>query len=256
MHGQNRTAGYGGAGMSESTGTSETTGTILVGPSQTVSSITLRPDRARSLFLLGHGAGAGMRHPFLESLAQRLASREVATLRYHFPYMERGGRRPDPPSLLLATVNAAAAVAREMAPDLRLFAGGKSMGGRITSMAAADGTLGDVRGLIFVGYPLHAPGKGGARAPASRREHLSHIAAPMLFLQGTRDELADIDEIRKVCVSLGDRALLGIFPDADHSFHVPKRSGRTDDEVLDDLAETIDLWTRTQGEDHPLRTDE
>lgn len=218
----------------------ETTGEITVGKGTKVSTLFLRGEEARGLLVLAHGAGAGMRHPFLEDLARRLALRQVATFRYQFPYMERGAGRPDPPALLLATVRAAVAAAGDAAGDLPLFAGGKSMGGRMTSMAAADGTLEAPQGLVFFGYPLHAPGK--TATAGARREHLPRIAAPMLFLQGTRDKLADIELMRALCGDLGRRARLVVFEEADHSFHVPKRTGRTDAEVLDELADTAADW--------------
>lgn len=225
--------------------------TIAVQPGLTVSALYVRPDSARHIVLLGHGAGAGMRHAFIEGLVRRLSARGAATFRYQFPYMERGGRRPDPPALLLATVAAAAGAARAAGPGLPLYAGGKSMGGRITSMAAANGTLGSIHGLIFIGYPLHGPGKRGSVDTRSRREHLFQIPEPMLFLQGTRDPLGPIDEVREVCDRLGDRASLFSIPDADHSFHVPKRSGTTDDGVLDDLAGAIEGWIRDRENDIP-----
>jgi len=237
-----------------------TSGTVEVSGSLRVTSLLTRPERARALLLLGHGAGAGMRHAFLEGLAAGLATREIATFRYQFPYTERGGHRPDPPALLLRTVVAAAAAARAAAPRLPFFAGGKSMGGRITSMAAADGMLPGLRGLVLVGYPLHAPGAvrsvatpaglaGSAISAPSRagrtpdrRAHLLREPVPMLFLQGTRDRLAGIEEMRALCAEVGSSARLFEVPEADHSFHVPARSGRTDAEVLDDLCAAIADW--------------
>jgi predicted alpha/beta-hydrolase family hydrolase len=193
-----------------------------------------------------------MRHAFMEGLARGLAGHGVAAFRYQFPYAERGARRPDPPALLLATVRAAAACARAAAGDLPYFAGGKSMGGRITSMAAADGTLTDVRGLVLVGYPLHPPGhtSTGPRSTPDRRAHLLNVRVPMLFLQGMRDRLADIGEMRALCGELGAAATLYEVPEADHSFHVPARWERSDAAVLGDLCAAIASWmaVRVGGE--------
>ena len=204
-----------------------------------VSALWLRPDAARAALVLAHGAGAGMRHAFMESVAERLAARGVATLRYQFPYMERGTRRPDPPSLAVACVRAAVDVARKQADGLPLFAGGKSFGGRMTSTAAAQAPLEGVRGLVFLGFPLHASGKPGAE----RGAHLRDVALPMLFLQGTRDPLADLALVRPLCASLGARARLHVVEGGDHSFHVLKSSGRGDDAVQDELADTIAGWS-------------
>lgn len=185
------------------------------------------------MLVIGHGAGAGMRHAFMDAVVRRLADRGVATFRYQFPYMEKGRRRPDPRPILLATVRAAVATARARTPDLPLFAGGKSMGGRMTSMAAAQTPLEDVRGIVFLGFPLHPVGR-----PASERAaHLSMVSVPMLFLNGTRDKLAELELLEPVCDNLGSSARLRVIDAADHSFHVLKRSGRTDDEVLDELAD-------------------
>lgn len=197
-----------------------------------------RPPDARWLLVLGHGAGAGMRHPFMETVSRKLADRKIATFRYQFPYMEQGVKRPDPAPILLATVRAAVYTAAEMAPGLVLLAGGKSMGGRMTSRAASEGGLSKALGLVFLGFPLHPAGM-----PSSERgEHLVRVTAPMLFLQGTRDALADLALIDPLCRSLGDRATLHIVEGADHSFHVLKRSGRTNDEVLEELCGTIEAW--------------
>jgi predicted alpha/beta-hydrolase family hydrolase len=203
-----------------------------------VSALLLRPDAARWLLVLGHGAGAGMRHNFMEAIAERLADRGIATFRYQFPYMEQESRRPDPPPVLIATVRSAVAAAMEAAGDLLLLAGGKSLGGRMTSMAAAEKPLPDVRGLVFFGFPLHAAGKPGVE----RGEHLAGVTVPMLFLQGTRDALADLELLRPLLSRLGHRATLHVVNDADHSFHVTKGSGRTDPEVLEELAETVSIW--------------
>ncbi len=200
-----------------------------------VSALVMRPPDARAMLVLGHGAGAGMRHAFMDAVARRLANRGVATLRYQFPYMENGGHRPDPRPILLATVRAAVATARARTPDLPLFAGGKSMGGRMTSMAAAATPLQDVRGIVFLGFPLHPAG----RPSSDRAAHLSKMSVPMLFLNGTRDKLAELALLEPVCNDLGSLARLRVVDAADHSFHVLKRSGRTDDEVLDELADAI-----------------
>lgn len=205
-----------------------------------VSGLFLRPDHAGAVFVLAHGAGAGMRHRFMEDVAGLLAGRGVATLRYQFPYVEHGSRRPDPPAILEATVRAAVAKARELAPDLPLVAGGKSMGGRMTSNTAARRSLDGVRGLVFLGFPLHPPKQPGI----ARGEHLAQVQTPMLFLQGTRDTLADLGLITGVCERLGPRATLHVVEGADHSFSVLKRSGRTDAQVLDELADTITDWVR------------
>src|SRR5213595_3344755 len=159
-----------------------------------VSGLLLRPKDARLLYVLAHGAGAGMRHPFLESISQRLAEQGIATLRYQFPYMERRSRRPDPPAVAAATVRAAVAEAARIAPDLPLVAGGKSFGGRMTSTAQAEEPLPGVRGLVFLGFPLHPPG----RPDDKRAEHLAHVQVPMLFLQGDRDEFADLKLLEPV----------------------------------------------------------
>ncbi len=201
-----------------------------------VSALLCRPEKARRLLVLGHGAGAGMSHPFMEKLAGELASVEVATLRYQFPYMEERRRAPDRPAVLMATV--VAAVRAAAAPGLPLLAGGKSMGGRMTSQAAAQHELDGVRGLVFFGFPLHPPKQPGTK----RADHLAKVTVPMLFLQGTRDTLADLQLLRPVCAKLGPRATLHVIETADHSFHMLKRSGRSDAEVLRELAETTVSW--------------
>jgi predicted alpha/beta-hydrolase family hydrolase len=206
-----------------------------------VSALLLLPETARCLFVLAHGAGAGMRHPFMESVARRLAARGIGTFRYQFSYMERKAKAPDRQPILLATVRAAIEVAREAAPDLRLIAGGKSMGGRMTSLAAAAEPLPGVRGLVFLGFPLHAMGKPGIE----RADHLAQVGMPLLFLQGTRDSLADLDLLRPVIQRLGARATLHVVEDGDHSFHVRAGSGRNDSAALDELVERIDTWTET-----------
>jgi predicted alpha/beta-hydrolase family hydrolase len=203
-----------------------------------VTGLLQRPVDARWLLVMGHGAGAGPRHAFLETAASKLGDRGVATFRYAFPYAERGGRRPDPRPVLLATVRSAVEAARAEAGDLPLLAGGKSMGGRMTSLASAEAPLPGVGGIAFFGFPLHAAG----RPPGDRAEHLAHVKVPMLFLQGTRDRLADLDLLRPVCAALGERARLHVVEGADHSFHVLKRSGRMPDQVMDELADAVRDW--------------
>jgi predicted alpha/beta-hydrolase family hydrolase len=203
-----------------------------------VSALLCRPANARWLLVLAHGAGAGMSHPFMEKLADELAGVGVATFRYQFPYMEQRRRIPDQPTVLTTTVVAAVRAAAEAAPCLPLLAGGKSMGGRMTSQAAAQGSLDGVRGLVFFGFPLHPPKQSGTK----RADHLAKVTLPMLFLQGTRDELADLKLLRPVCAKLGSRATLHVIETADHSFHVLKKSGGSDAEVLRELAETTVSW--------------
>jgi predicted alpha/beta-hydrolase family hydrolase len=196
-----------------------------------------RPEGAWAMYVLAHGAGAGMRHPFLEALAAALAGEGVATLRYQFPYMDAGSRRIDPAQVLEARVREAVAAAREH--GLPLFAGGKSMGGRMTSQAQAREPLPGVRGIAFVGFPLHP-----AREPATKRaDHLPGVRVPMLFLQGSRDELASLELLQPIIAEL-PRAALHVVPDADHSFHVPKRSGRTDAQIIEELARELAAWAR------------
>ena len=204
-----------------------------------VSALLDRPGDAWAVLALAHGAGAGMRHPFMEGVAERLSAGGMATLRYQFPYMERGDKRPNPPGILVATVRAA--VARAAREELPLFAGGKSLGGRMTSTAAASGSgLPGVRGVVFFGFPLHAPG----RPAGDRGDHLAHVRAPMCFLQGTRDTLADLTLLGPVVTALGDRAEIHVVEGGDHSFHVLKRSGRTDAEALDELAGATLAWAK------------
>jgi uncharacterized protein len=204
-----------------------------------VAGLLLRPEDARVLYVLAHGAGAGMRHPFLETVSQRLAERGVATLRYQFPYMERRASRPDPPAVAAATVRAAVAEAARAAPGLPLVAGGKSFGGRMTSTAQAEAPLPGVRGLVFLGFPLHPPG----RPDDKRAEHLARVQIPMLFLQGDRDEFADLQLLRPVVKRLGERATLHLVEGGDHSFKVPKRTGKTEEAVMSELVQTIANWT-------------
>ena len=203
-----------------------------------VSGLLARPEHAQALYVLAHGAGAGMRHPFLERMAERLGERAIATLRYQFPYMERRARRPDSPVVAERTVRAAVMEATRAAPGLPLVAGGKSFGGRMTSMAQANQPLPGVRGLVFLGFPLHPPGRPGT----ARAEHLFRIDVPMLFLQGTRDEFADLELLRPVIERLGERATLALVEGGDHSFHVLKRTGRTDAAAFDELVGTIAAW--------------
>src|SRR5438132_8576262 len=204
-----------------------------------VSALQLKPEDARLLYVLAHGAGAGMRHPFLESLAARLGARGVATLRYQFPYVEQRARRPDPPEVAAATVRAAVEEAGRAAPALPLVAGGKSFGGRMTSTAAAAEPLPGVRGLVFLGFPLHPPGRPGT----ARAEHLDRVSAPMLFLQGTRDTFAQLPLLEPVIARLKPRATLHLIDGGDHSFRVPKSAGRTPEDVMNELADTIARWT-------------
>ena len=213
--------------------------TITVGDGgPRVSGLLMRPPGARWLYVLAHGAGAGMRHPFLEAIAQRLAERDIATLRYQFPYMEQRARRPDPPALAAAAVRAAVMEAARAAPGVPLVAGGKSFGGRMTSTAQASEPLPAVRGLVFLGFPLHPPGRLGNE----RAEHLARVQVPMLFLQGTRDDFADLKLLRPVVKRLGTRATLHLVDGGDHSFKVLKRSGRTDADVMGELVGAIVEW--------------
>lgn len=205
-----------------------------------VDALLLRPDDMHTLFVFAHGAGAGMRHAFMQSLSEMLYAVGVGTLRYQFPYMQQGGRRPDPPGLLEATVRAAIAIGHELAAGATLVAGGKSMGGRMTSQALAKQQDARVAGIVFVGFPLHQPN----RPAMARAEHLASVQVPMLFLQGTRDTLADIDLIRQVHAGIADRATLHIIDGADHSFSVLKRSGRTNEEVQRELAQVVSSWVR------------
>jgi predicted alpha/beta-hydrolase family hydrolase len=200
------------------------------------------PKDAFACYVVAHGAGAGMKHPFMAAIATGLAERGVATLRYEFPYMERGSKRPDTPAVAKARVREAVAEALRRARGLPLFAGGKSFGGRMTSQAQAEAALIGVAGLVFLGFPLHAPGK-----PSDERAaHLADVKVPMVFLQGTRDDFATLDLLRPLVKRLGKRATLEIFDDADHSFHVPARSGRTDAEVMSDVLDRSVRWMREQ----------
>lgn len=208
----------------------------------------VRPPDAWLLYVLAHGAGAGMRHRFLEAIAAALAERGVGTFRYQFPYMDAGARRPDPPGVLEASVRAAVARAAAAAPDLPLVAGGKSLGGRMTSGAAAASPLPGVGGLVFLGFPLHPPGQPGTR----RADHLARVGLPMLFLQGTRDPFAPVDSITEVSRRLNSHAALHLVEGGDHSFDVLKRSGRTSEDVMAEIANTIVDWARSLGVDAPV----
>jgi predicted alpha/beta-hydrolase family hydrolase len=189
-------------------------------------------------YVLAHGAGAGMNHPFMAAIAKGLAQRRIATLRYQFPYMDKGSKRPDVPKVAHATVREAVAEAAKRLPGIPLFAGGKSFGGRMTSQAQALEPLHAVRGLAFLGFPLHAAGK-----PSDERAaHLDDVEVPMLFLQGTKDDLADLSLLRPVVKRLGRRATLEEFEEANHSFHVPARSGRSDAQVMEDLLDRLARW--------------
>jgi len=214
---------------------------IRVSESETVAALLLRPEPSRACYVLAHGARAGMNHAFMASVSAGLADRGIATLRYQFPFMQRGSKRPDSPLLARATVRAAVAAASGLMPDTPLFAGGKSFGGRMTSQTQAEAALPQVRGLIFLGFPLHP-----AKQPSQKRaEHLAQVGCPMLFLQGTRDELADMALMRTMTERLGERATLQWFEDADHSFHVRAGSGRTDQQVLGLMLDELVAWITT-----------
>lgn len=212
--------------------------TFAVDDDTRVSALLQVPAGARVCYALAHGAGAGMKHPFMAAIAAELAQRGIATLRYQFPYMERGSKRPDPPAVAHATIRAAVAQARRVLPELPLIAGGKSFGGRMTSQAQAKAPLPDVRGLAFLGFPLHPANKPSQ----DRAQHLFDVRIPMLFLQGTRDALAALDQLAPVCKELGPRATVHLFEGADHSFHVPARSGRTDAQVRGEMADALAAW--------------
>ena len=213
--------------------------TIMVDDARSVSALLLAPPQARACYVMAHGAGAGMAHPFMERVAAELGERGIATLRYQFPYMEQGGKRPDPPKLAQATVRAAVAAAGKLRPALALVAGGKSFGGRMTSQAQAASPLPGVQGLVFLGFPLHPAG----RPSDERAKHLLDVQVPMLFLQGTRDALADLTLLAPVTQRLDQRASLRLVNDADHSFHVPARSGRKDADVRREMLDALAAWT-------------
>ena len=214
--------------------------TIDVDASTQVPGLLQRTPHAHAMLVLAHGAGAGMQHAFLAGMAQDLAEIGIATLRYEFPYMARGSRRPDPPPLCHATVRGALDAARRLAPSLPLLAGGKSFGGRMTSQAQASSPLPGVRGLVFLGFPLHPP----KEPAAARGAHLARIEIPMLFLQGSRDEFATSAHLMPLIATLGERARLELLADADHSFHVPARSGRTDAQVRGEMLAAIAAFSR------------
>jgi len=203
--------------------------------------LLVAPPHARVLYVLAHGAGAGMKHPFLDRIAQTLASKSIATFRYEFPYMQSGKSRPDPPAVAEAAVRQAVVEAARVAPGVPIIAGGKSFGGRMTSQAQSSQPMPGVRGLVFLGFPLHPPGRPGI----SRAEHLTSVDVPMLFLQGTRDEFATLDLLRGVVQPLGSRATLHLIEEGDHSFKVPKRTGKTERDILEELATRIQHWADT-----------
>jgi len=212
--------------------------TLAIDETRSVSALLQLPPAATACFVLAHGAGAGMDHPSMVAVAAELAARSIATLRFQFPYMERRTRRPDPPSVCHATVRAAVAEAARLAPTLALFAGGRSFGGRMTSQAQAIKPLPGVKGLAFIGFPLHPAGKPSGQ----RAEHLREVKIPMLFLQGTRDELAKLELLQPLIDQLGARATLKLLQDADHSFHVPARTGRKDAEVRAEMLDAFATW--------------
>ena len=213
--------------------------TLAIDESRRVSALFQLPPAATACFVLAHGAGAGMEHPSMAAIAAELATRKIATLRYQFPYMERRSRRPDPPPICHETVRAAVAEAARLAPGLVLIAGGRSFGGRMTSQAQAIKPLPGVKGLAFIGFPLHPAGKPSAE----RAEHLRDVKVPMLFLQGTNDELASLELLQPLIERLGARATLKLLQDADHSFHVPARTGRKDAEVRAEMLDALAMWT-------------
>ena len=216
--------------------------TITVDDASAVSGLLLAPPRPQACYVLAHGAGAGMTHPFMQAVAEELGQRGIATWRYQFPYMERRSRRPDPPKLAHATVRAAVAMAAQRVPALPLVAGGKSFGGRMTSQAQSASPLPGVRGLVFLGFPLHPAG----RPSDERAEHLADVQVPMLFLQGTRDELAELSVLHPVIERLRARATLRVLQDADHSFHVPARSGRKDADLRAEMLDALAAWVASR----------
>jgi predicted alpha/beta-hydrolase family hydrolase len=213
---------------------------ITVDDTARVSGLLLAPPTPAACYVLAHGAGAGMTHPFLSTIARGLADRGVATLRYQFPYMEQRRKRPDPPALAQAAVRAACEEAARLLPAIPLVAGGKSFGGRMTSQAQSAAPLASVRGLLFLGFPLHPPGKPST----TRAEHLAKVKVPMLFLQGTRDEFADLSLLKPVVEALARRATLHLVEHADHSFHVPAKSGRKDAQVMTELLDAAETWIK------------
>jgi predicted alpha/beta-hydrolase family hydrolase len=217
--------------------------TFPVTNDQRVSGLLQVPPKAKACYVFAHGAGAGMTHAFMGAVAGGLAERGIATLRYQFLYMEQGSRRPDPPKVAHAAVRAAVLEAGRRLPNVPLFAGGKSFGGRMTSQAQAVEPLPGVRGLVFWGFPLHPPEKPSIE----RAKHLSEVSVPMLFLQGTKDEFANLPLLEPLCQELGRRVTLKLIPEADHSFHVPARSGRKDADVRAELLDTMADWIKGVG---------
>ena len=203
-----------------------------------VSGILVLPEKPKFLLLFAHGAGAGMKHPFMEKMSGYLADEGIGTLRYNFPYTEKQRNSPDPAPILMQTIRSAVRAAQKYAGDIPLLAGGKSMGGRMTSMAASKEPLEDVKGIVFFGFPLHAPG----RPSNERAEHLFSVNVPMLFLQGTRDKLADLKLLKPVVKKLKDKAMLHIIEGGDHSFHLLKSAGRDDEEVFKEIAKKVGEW--------------
>ena len=216
---------------------------VNVGSTHSVSALLSRPSGANACFVFAHGAGAGMTHPFMEQVSDGLYDRGIATVRYQFPYMESGSKRPDAPALAQATVRATVAEAARCCPGLALIAGGKSFGGRMTSQAQAAAPLAGVRGLAFLGFPLHPAGKPSE----ARAKHLEHVDIPMLFIQGTRDKLAETELLEPVVKRLGKLVLLHRVLEADHSFHVLARSGRNDGEVMREIVDTLSAWIDTKS---------
>jgi uncharacterized protein len=214
---------------------------LTIDAGRRVSALLDVPPRAFVCYVLAHGAGAGMTHPSMAAVANELSQRGIATLRYQFPYMEEGSKRPDPPALCHAAVRAAVAEVGRLVPKLPLIAGGRSFGGRMTSQAQAKSPLTGVLGLAFLGFPLHPAG----RPSDDRAEHLSDVRIPMLFLQGTRDALAELSLLRPVVDRLGKRATLKLFEEADHSFHVPAKTGRKDAEVRGEILDALAAWAKT-----------
>jgi uncharacterized protein len=212
--------------------------TIEIGSATVVSALLSRPARPRACFVFAHGAGAGMTHTFMAEAAEGFCARDIASLRFQFPYMEKGSKRPDPPAVAQAAVRAAVAEAARQCPGLPLVAGGKSFGARMTSQAQAKTPLAGVLGLVFLGFPLHPAGQPSRE----RAAHLAEVRIPMLFVQGTRDKLAEPDLLKPVVASLGELAKLHLIEAADHSFHVPARSGRNDRAVMDEVLDAVAAW--------------
>ncbi len=217
--------------------------TVEVGKTGSVSALLMRPRAMRACYVFAHGAGAGMTHAFMTEAAEGLGGRGIATLRYQFPYMEKGGKRPDPPAIAQAAVRGAVTEATRLCPGLPLIAGGKSFGGRMTSQAQAKAPLPGVVGLAFFGFPLHAAGKPSGE----RADHLEEVRVPMLFLQGSADKLAETGLLKPVVKKLGARATVHLVDGADHSFHVPKRSGRSDREVMAEILDAFAAWAAQLG---------